>query len=202
MRMLAQEFFVALLRANRIVQIFPLNLSDGEQGVFAITAGRIFAQEEQVGVDRRLVILGVKQVAHRAVENGGLMECGGDFCGAWGDQVYAAIRGHHRRVFFQRAVLFRPRLERLALRFSAIELGLGRITAYSGISRAPRHTTQGNKAEAPEKNLQSRTNCSGSVPHGLPHSFVKTTRPSACTSRKMGWCDPKTLESRSEPGRK
>ena len=53
-----------------------------------------------------------------------------------------------------------------------------------------------------EKNSQYWPDFSGLVPHGLPHSFVNTTRPSCSTVRYMGRDAPYTRERRSEPARK
>jgi hypothetical protein len=72
----------------------------------------------------------------------------------------------------------------LALCFSAVKLSLGRFPARGGIGvGAGGNRKNGQKYQASKKEVYYWPDCSGMMPHDLPHSLVNTTRPSVPTVR-------------------
>ena len=106
-RMERKKFLIALLREDRIVQIVLFDLGNGQHRVLAITAGRIFAQQKLIGIDGRLVILFVEEIAHGAIQLGDLIQRSGNFGGVRRDQVHALIRADQGSVVLERAAHFR-----------------------------------------------------------------------------------------------
>src|ERR1700690_4617948 len=106
----------------------------------------------------------------------------GNLGGARRDQINSPVSFDNGSIFLQLTVFFRPRFERLAFFFRAIELSLGRIAAR-GVVRASESREQAQDYQYRENYAHLGTNCNGVTPQNFAHSLVNTTRPSSLTER-------------------
>jgi hypothetical protein len=166
------------------MQVVLLDLRNSQLRILAVLARRVLADQELKGIDGALIIFCIEEIAHRAEQFGHLTKRGGDIRAVRGNQVHALILDDQGRVILKRARALRARFERLAgffralkLRFCGIAAG-GRAFIGEASEREKRQSQHGR-----EKHAQDWPDWSGVRPQRLPHSFVKTTRPSASTVR-------------------
>src|SRR5258705_11585998 len=110
-------------------------------------AGRIFVQQELVGVGGKLVVAAAEFISHLGVEFSHGQQCVGNFGGVRRDQVHAAITRNHLLVFGKRALLGGLAVQLCAHFFGASKLCGSGLAAIGVIVRSGIFTCQGRKSE-------------------------------------------------------